>query len=486
VKITIIFPARGLEVTRASISVMPPSLTLLAALTPAEHEVRLVDMFCGDQVDYESPADVVAITVRTPLATTAYGIADRFVQLGKKVVLGGPHVFALPEEARSHATSVAVGEGEKLWPIILKDAEQDTLKDYYISGPYPTAKLAGTIHHEQERPSLEDLPMMRRDLLPRGRYFMDSVFTTRGCPNHCRFCPVTDIFGGKVRHRPIDDVVAEVATLGPRYFNVDDSVFGHPQLVDRPHENQYYLDLYKQLAGLKPTRFWTGAGGLAAINYRDGRKILELAAESGLSAVAAGLESISAAGQKQSGAWRKLHYASADTFDLQQMKDNIRTIQKLGIAVLGFFVVGWDQDTPDTYRRTLDFCDECNIVPFIFTLTPTPASQVYKEYLEQGRIYTDRPWDQYGSYVVFKHPTMSDQEMLRRNAEVMTEGYSMGRILKRTLMALKDRPSLDFVKSLFFTQLGLRKSYRELYGQILDSARGAEGTTSSQPVGLGR
>ena len=469
-RITIVFPARALEVTRASMTVMPPALTLLAALTPEKHDVTLVDMFCGDQVDYESPADVVAITVRTPLATVAYEIADRFLKNGKKVVLGGPHVFALPEEAKRHATAVAIGEGERLWPIILDDAERGELKDYYVSGPYATTRLAGTIHHEKERPPLDALPMMRRDLLPRNRYFMDSIFTTRGCPNNCRFCPVTEIFGGKVRHRPIDEVVAEVSTLGGRYFNVDDSVFGHPQMTDRPHENQYYLDLYKELAGLQPKRFWTGAGGLSAVNYKDGRKILELAAESGLSAIAAGLESISTEGQKQSGAWRKLHYTSADAFDLQQMKDNVRTIQQLGIAVLGFFVIGWDHDTPETYRRTLDFCDECNIVPFIFTLMPTPGSQVYREYLEQGRIHTDRPWDHYGSRVVFKHPTMSDQEMMRINAEVMTEGYTMGRILKRTLSAWRDRPSFDFAKSLFFTQLGLRKAYRDLYAEIFASA----------------
>ena len=446
---------------------MPPSLTLLAALTPAGHDVTLVDMFCGDQVDYASPADLVAITVRTPLASVAYEIADTFLRHGKRVVLGGPHVFALPEEARRHATAVAIGEGENLWPRILADAEQNRLQDYYVCGPYPIARLTGTVHHEKERPSLAGLPTMRRDLLPRSRYFMDSIFTTRGCPNHCRFCPVTDIFGGKIRHRPIDDVVAEVATLRGAYFNVDDSVFGHAQLIDRPQENQYYLDLYQELARLKPKRFWTGAGGLAGINYKDGRKILELAAESGLSAVAAGLESISAEGQKASGAWRKLHYASADAFDVRQMKENIRTFQELGIAILGFFVIGWDHDTPETYRRTLAFCDECNIVPFIFTLMPTPGSQVYKEYLEQGRIYTDRPWDDYGTSVVFKHPTMSEAEMMRVNAEVMMEGYSMGRILKRTLSGLKNRPSLDFAKSLLFTQLGLRKAYRQLYEPIL-------------------
>ena len=111
---------------------------------------------------------------------------------------------------------------------------------------------------------------------------MDSIFTTRGCPNHCRFCPVTPIFGPKIRHRPIDEVVSEIDTLRKYYFNVDDSVFGHPQIVYRSEENQYYFDLYKELAGLPTKRFWTGAGGISAVNYKNGRKIVELAAESGL------------------------------------------------------------------------------------------------------------------------------------------------------------------------------------------------------------
>jgi radical SAM superfamily enzyme YgiQ (UPF0313 family) len=295
---------------------------------------------------------------------------------------------------------------------------------------------------------------------------MDSIFTTRGCPNHCRFCPVTDIFGPKIRHRPIDEVIAEVSTLGKRYFNVDDSVFGHPQIVDRPEESQYYLDLYRELAQLRPKRLWTGAGGLSAVNYKDGRKVLELAAESGLCSIAAGLESISPQGQQQSGAWRKLHYKSPDAFDVKKMKTNIRTIQSLGIEVRGFFIVGWDEDTLETYRRTLGFCDECNIIPFIFTLTPMPGSQIYREYLQEGRIITDCPWDQYGGgYVVYKHPIMSANEMFDLNAEVMRQGYSIRRILGRTLQAVRYRPSFDVATSSFFTQFGLRKAYRQLYEQ---------------------
>jgi radical SAM superfamily enzyme YgiQ (UPF0313 family) len=383
------------------------------------------------------------------------------------VILGGPHVFTFPEEAKGHATAVAIGEGEDLWPQALRDIERNELKSFYVCGPYPVESLPGSVHHIKQRPSLARPLTMRRDLLPRRRYRMDSIFTTRGCPNHCRFCPVTDIFGGMIRHRPIDHVVAEVATLGPSYFNVDDSVFGHPQIVDRPEENQYYLDLYRELTHIRPRRLWTGAGGLSAVNYKDGRRILELAAESGLCSIAAGLESISAHGQKQSGAWRKLHFTSPDSFDVRQMKENIRTIQGLGIEVRGFFVIGWDEDTVDTYRRTLDFCDECGVTPFIFTLTPMPGSRIYREYLDEGRMLPDRPWEDYGSArIVYRHPTMSEQEMFEHNAEVMTEGYSMPRIFKRTVQALRHRPSLDVAKDSLFTQLGVRNAYRQLYAHV--------------------
>ena len=237
-KIIIIFPGREVEMGKANMPVMPLAPTLLAALTPEAHEVSLIDMFYGDEPDYEADYDLVAITVRTPLAMIAYDIADKFNAKGKTVILGGPHTYAMPREAKQHAAAVAIGEAEELWPIILKDVQAGSLKDYYVCGPYKLDGLNGSVHHQPLRPDLANLPMMRRELLPRDRYLMDSIFTTRGCPNFCRFCPVTPIFGAQIRHRPIDEVVAEVDTLRRRYFNVDDSVFGHPQIVDRPEENQ--------------------------------------------------------------------------------------------------------------------------------------------------------------------------------------------------------------------------------------------------------
>ena len=245
---------------------------------------------------------------------------------------------------------------------------------------------------------------------------------------------------------------------------MDDSVFGHPQIVERPDENQYYFDLYKELSSLRPQRLWTGAGGISAVNYKNGRKIVELAAESGLCSIAAGLESISADGQKQSGAWRKLHFTSPDTFEIQKLAENVRIIQDLGIEILGFFVIGWDEDTPDTYRRTLDFCDKMNIIPFILTLTPMPGSQIYDEYLTQGRIFPELTWNHYGgNTIVFKHPKMDPEEMYDLNAEVLHDGYSTGRILSRTLHTLRKRPSLGVAMNSFFTQRSLKKSFQQQF-----------------------
>ena len=96
-----------------------------------------------------------------------------------------------------------------------------------------------------------------------------------------------------------------------------------------------------------------------------------------------------------------------------------------------------------------------------------PGSQIYREYREHGRLFSERGWDQYGTGpIVYRHPIMSEREMFDESAEVMIEGYSMRRILKRTSHALRNRLSLDAVKDSLFTQLGVRNAYRQLYSQV--------------------
>lgn len=436
--------------------VMPVASTLLAALTPREMDIKLVDMMYYDDLNYDEEVDLVVITVRTPLAPTAYKIAEQFRKRQVTVCLGGPHVTVFPQEAKEHADAVVIGEAEETWQVLLNDFGNNRLKEFYVAGPFDTQSLGNSVYHTERLPDLKGLPHLRRDLLPSQRYFMDAIFTTRGCAFGCKFCPVQFLFGPVIRHRPIEEVVAEVDTLRPTYFNVDDSVFGHPQ------EHQYYLELYTELAKLKK-RQWMGAGGLYAVRYPDGRKILKKAAESGLISIAAGIESLDIIGHRQSGAWRKLGMPNPESFNIDTIREDIRVIQDYGIEILGFFVIGFDDDTVDTYYRALEFCDKTQIIPIIFTLIPMPGSKIFDEFKTQGRILPGLSWDKYGGgTILFKHPKMTSEEMLEANQEVFRRGYRTDKILRRAFHTFLRRPNPKVFFSSFFTQLGMKKSFGDV------------------------
>ncbi len=101
-----------------------PSLGLLtlAALTPSEHEVEYLEVPDPRSLD-ELPDgfDLVAISSYSAQILEAYDLADRYREAGVLVVMGGPHVTALPEEAAKHCDAVVVGEGEPCWSHVLSD-----------------------------------------------------------------------------------------------------------------------------------------------------------------------------------------------------------------------------------------------------------------------------------------------------------------------------------------------------------------------------
>ena len=123
-----------------------PVLGLLkvAALTPVGWQVTILDEKV-EPLDLEQEADLVGITAMTALAPRAYEIADHFRRRGIKVVMGGMHVSALPNEALQHCDSVVVGEAEVLWPRLLADFDRQMLQPLY--------------RHEDGFPSLETLPL---------------------------------------------------------------------------------------------------------------------------------------------------------------------------------------------------------------------------------------------------------------------------------------------------------------------------------------
>ncbi|HEY5441363.1 MAG TPA: cobalamin-dependent protein, partial [Gemmatimonadaceae bacterium] len=117
---------------KKSLRYQPLTLTTLAALIPADlsHSVELFDEGITD-VPLDIEADLIGITIITGTAVRAYALADHFRQRGITVVLGGPHVTLIPDDAQPHADAVVVGYAEDTWPALLRDAVAGTLHSRY-------------------------------------------------------------------------------------------------------------------------------------------------------------------------------------------------------------------------------------------------------------------------------------------------------------------------------------------------------------------
>src|SRR5690606_10167610 len=116
----------------------------------------------------------------TTVAPRVYALADQLRKRGTFVVLGGPHVTALPNEALQHADAVVVGDAEDTWPKVLEDHRKGKNQKIYRSQFLP----------------LDDLKPPRLDLLRREFYpTMNVAHATRGCPYRCEFCSVPGVSG---------------------------------------------------------------------------------------------------------------------------------------------------------------------------------------------------------------------------------------------------------------------------------------------------
>src|SRR5204863_6693805 len=112
----------------------------------------------------------------------------------------------------------------------------------------------------------------RRDLVKgMGMFSVAPIVATRGCPYTCSFCSVFTVFGRGYRHRPVSDIVREIAGLrarGQKWFVfVDDNIIGNPK---------WSKELFKALIPLKIT--W---GGQTTLGVARDPEVLELARKSG-------------------------------------------------------------------------------------------------------------------------------------------------------------------------------------------------------------
>lgn len=397
---------------------MPLSLPLLAGSAP-EHEYTFVDMLKNkDAIDYDAPVDLVGISVRMTAEKTAYDIAKKFQKKNIKVILGGPQISAVPYRAIQHADSVVVGEGEALWPVIIDDHKKGNLKNFYVCSPKPFDPGDKTLFQQDKFPDLIDMPFPNRNLF-KDKYRFYTVFASRGCPIDCDFCSVPSMFGKKMRLRPVEHVIEEISRQKGFYYLIDDTVFGRPSTYD------YYLELYRKLSEIKNHELWTGQANLDAVESSKGREVIRMAVKAGLVYAAVGIESINPEVIRKTGVGRKMGLLEPDDVILKT-KEHISFLQDLGIIVSGWFVLGYEEDTIETYYKTYSFCEEMNILPIISPVNALPGTRLYKRLIAEGKL------DNSNSLTNLPHPTITKAEVIKALRLGVREGFSIQRNLKRT------------------------------------------------------
>jgi radical SAM superfamily enzyme YgiQ (UPF0313 family) len=375
----------------------PLTLTTLAALIPPElnAEVVLVDEGIQD-VPLDIEADLIGMTVITGTARRAYELARHFRQRNIPVVLGGPHVTLIPDDAQPHADAIAVGYAEDTWPQLLRDFAAGTLQARYDQAPVL---------------SLAERPFAKRELLPSRRYITDAVFEAqRGCLHDCEFCVVPAAWGRKLYQKPVADVVADIRQHGKRHILfVDLNLYA---------DRAYARALFEALVPLRVQ--WHG---LVTTMFGDDEAMLELAARSGCRGVLMGLESVSRASLADC---RK---------GFNSPEEYVRMIERLhahGIALNGCFVFGADHDTPEAFLKTAQFAVEAKIdLPRFAIVTPFPGTALYRRLESEGRILT-RNWELYDAqHVVFQPARMSVDELQRGTEAAWKYTYSFPSMAKR-------------------------------------------------------
>lgn len=342
----------------------PLGLGILAAMTPRDWEVEIIDENF-ETFKIREDVDLVGLTAFTATINRAYELASLYRDRGIPTVLGGIHASMLPEEALQYVDSVVMGEAETAWPKVIEDFNAGELQKIYRG----------------EWTDLSGLPQPRRDLFD-PRYILASIQTTRGCPMNCEFCSVTAFNGARYRARPVEEVLDEMESIPQRYlFIVDDNIIGSNKAG-----RERAKALFQGMIDRKMRKLWFSQ---ASLNFGEDEEALRLAARSGCRMVFLGIEAETKDGLKATNKRTNLHIG-ADRYE-----EYFQRIHKAGIAVLGSFVYFLESDTSESLEDRTRFVLRSGVDVIQTTyLTPLPGTRIFRRFKEEGRLlYTNFPRD---------------------------------------------------------------------------------------------
>lgn len=395
---------------------------LAAFVEPEQYEVILVDEY-NQKIPFDERFDLVAITVNTSNADHCYHMSAKFREKGAKVVFGGPHVTLLPEEAMGHCDFLLAGEAEQTWPQFLMD---------FYEGRYRKK-----LYQMGEVPSMDGIPIPRRELIHKRFFTKGAVISSRGCPYHCAYCNLKQIYHDSFRTRPIAEVIEDIRQMNSKYFVFwDDNFFGD---IDNAKK------LMKALKPLK--KRWAAQVTLERLSDTE---LLQLAKESGCIYFFVGIESFSD---------ESLRSVNKRINNVKKYEELIGSIHRHGISVQAGIIFGFDTDNRDVFKKTLDACNHLGIDGVtVSILTPLPKTPVYEQYKREGRLLTD-DWSAYNgkTRVAYQPKQMTPEELFEGYMWFRKEFYSWKSLFKRMSVS-----RVNLLHNLF-VNLGYKLSIRGTY-----------------------
>jgi radical SAM superfamily enzyme YgiQ (UPF0313 family) len=416
----------------------PLATAYIAGLTSDDIDITFWDDRM-EKIDFDHPADLVALTVETYTAKRAYQIASEYRRRGIPVVMGGVHPTLVPEEVMHYAEAIVVGEGEDLWPVLIADFMEGRLKRIYKTA---------------SRPDISEV-LPDRSIFGNRKYFpLGLIDASRGCTYKCDFCTIQEFFDSTQNWRGIDALLEDIKRVRRKnklFFFVDDNIIAN---TEKAHS------FFEALIPLKIK--WLSQADIS-ITYDE--ETLKLMKASGCEGILIGFESFNVNNLK------KLN--KGFNADRDGSAEAVRKLLDHKIRLYATFIFGCDHDTPDVFREVLDFCIEHKVFIVGFNhITPFPGTPLYQRLENEGRLLYDKWWldDRYRYGQIPFRTTMPAEDIQRKCRELRAAFYSVRSIYQRFLHPINHR-NLSVSLAYLFINFLLRNDVSQRFNLPLgDSA----------------
>ncbi|RPI01429.1 MAG: radical SAM protein [Calditrichaeota bacterium] len=376
----------------------------------------------SQKIDFDKirNVDMVGISTITPTAPRAYAIADKIRSMGIPVIMGGPHVTFLPDEALEHADYVIRGEAEEAIISFIEIWENG--KDF-SAVPNLSYQTGGKIIHNPLKPlsrSLDDNPFPDFSLSQYAKKKLTGkmtipVQTSRGCPFHCSFCSVTGMFGNAYRFRSTENIIAEL----DRYNHKKHSIFFYDDNFTANRKRAKAL-----LRRMIEEKFKFKWSTQVRVDIAQDLELVKLMKKAGCHTLYIGMESVNPKSLKS--------MKKQQTVD--DMAQAIQVLHKQGIRIHGMFVYGFDEDDWYTVKETVRFAKRAKLSSTQFLLlTPLPGSEFYDQVTDEKRIQF-HDWALYDAHhAVFKPKRLSLFDLQRAQIFSHSKFYSFIQVIRRAM-----------------------------------------------------